>query len=277
MGTPIWFRWLGVAGIELNLRGQVLLIDPFFTRPPFWRMWFGRVRPDRELVAAEIPRCDHVLVTHAHWDHLMDVPDVARNTGATVLGSPHTCRLLAACGVPEDQIQEIRDGDEIALGILHIQVLSAEHQPVPGFAPAPLPPDIRPPLRLRDYRMDCCYSYLITVDGVGFLDWRSVRPERAPPADVLFVAPGGTRRYYKVLLCAVRPRVVIPMHWDDMFRPLSRPVRPFLEPARWAFPPLRRVSLSRFRSKIAQIAPEARVFVPETLRAYDLREYGIHI
>ena len=34
-------RWLGVAGIELRVNKQILVIDPFVTRPPFRRMWFG--------------------------------------------------------------------------------------------------------------------------------------------------------------------------------------------------------------------------------------------
>ncbi len=50
------------------------------------------------------PRCDFVLVTHAHWDHLMDVPDVVLNTGATALGSANTCQLLALLGVAPEPI-----------------------------------------------------------------------------------------------------------------------------------------------------------------------------
>jgi len=41
-------RWLGVAGIELRVNEQILVIDPFVTRPPFRRMWWGRVRSDVE-------------------------------------------------------------------------------------------------------------------------------------------------------------------------------------------------------------------------------------
>jgi L-ascorbate metabolism protein UlaG (beta-lactamase superfamily) len=270
MSGPFWCRWLGVAGLELELDGQILAIDPFFTRPPFWRLWFGRVRPDRRLVASKVQRCDHILVTHAHWDHLMDVPEVARNTGAVVLGSARTCRLLTACGVPEAQIEEIGEGDELTLGPFQVQVLGAEHLRIPCFTEGPLRPDLHPPLRLRNYRMDRCYSFSIQAGGHRLLDWRSVQVEGAPRADVLYVGPEGACPYYASLIQAVQPQVIVPIHWDDMFRSLSKPVRPFWAPPRLAFPPLQRMDPSWFRAEIEGIAPHTRVVVPEPFRRYDI-------
>ena len=61
MAAPILFRWLGTAGIELTVKDQVLVIDPYFTRCSFWKVWVGRVRPDKALIAEKIRRCDFVL------------------------------------------------------------------------------------------------------------------------------------------------------------------------------------------------------------------------
>ena len=147
MGPAIRFRWLGVAGIELSVNDQVLSIDPYLTRLPFWRVAFGRVRPNRELIAEQIQHCYFVLVTHAHFDHLMDVPDVVRNTGAVALGSANTCRLLATLGVPPAQIRLIEIGDPLALGDFRVEVLLAEHATFVGRWPfsGPLPPSLRLP------------------------------------------------------------------------------------------------------------------------------------
>jgi L-ascorbate metabolism protein UlaG (beta-lactamase superfamily) len=272
MDHAVRFRWLGVAGIELRVNEQILAIDPFVTRPPFRRMWFGRVHADGALVATTIPQCDFVLVTHAHHDHLMDVPDVIQQTGATAFGSPNACQLLSILGVPEGHLHEIKVGDQFTLGHIQVEVLPAEHLKVPGFSPGPLSPRLRPPLRIRDYRMDTCFSFLIEVGGLRWLDWGSVRSEPALLADVLFVMPQQERAYYEALLGVVQPRVVIPIHWDYLFRPLSQPLRPILKPPRLGFPPLERVDLSGFRQLIKQIAPEAKVFIPEIFRPYDLSE-----
>jgi hypothetical protein len=160
MDSSTTFRWLGVAGIELTYAGEILVIDPFFTRPPFWRMWLGRVEPNHPLIAAALPGCNHILVSHAHWDHVMDVPDIALNTGARILGSTNTCALVKACGVPKDQV---RAGDEVQLGSFGVKVIAAQHSRTPGFEAGHLRPCLRPPLRLRDYVMDMCTSSLIRV------------------------------------------------------------------------------------------------------------------
>jgi L-ascorbate metabolism protein UlaG (beta-lactamase superfamily) len=268
-------RWLGVAGIELRVNEQILVIDPFVTRPPWRRMWLGHVHSNRALVAAAVPQCDFVMVTHTHWDHVMDVPDVIGQTKATAFGSPNTCQLLAILGVPEERIQEIKVGDKLTLGTFQIEVFPAEHGLVLGrpFASGSLAPNLRTPLRMRDYRMDACFSFLIEAGGLRWLDWGSEGVEPAKPADVLFVKPQQDRAYYQALLGVVQPRVVIPIHWDNFMHPLSQPIRPMFKPPRLAFPPLERVDLTRFHQMIMQIAPQAHVFLPEIFRLYEVSEF----
>lgn len=274
MGSVVQFRWLGVAGIELRTNEQILVIDPFVTRPPFRRMWWGRVRSNSALVAAAVPQCDFVLVTHAHWDHVMDVPDVIGQTRARAFGSSNTCQLLAILGATDEYLQEIKAGDILTLGPFQVEVLPAEHGLVMGrpFAAGSLAPDLRLPLRMRDYRMDTCFSFLIEVGGLRCLDWGSERAEPAFPADVLFVKPQQEPAYYEALLSVTQPRIVVPIHWDDFMRPLSRPLRPMFKPPRLTFPPLKRVDLTLFRQLIKQVAPHARVLLPEIFHLYDLSD-----
>jgi len=272
METAIAFRWLGVAGIELAVNGQTLVVDPFFTRPPLRRLWWGRVCPDRDLIAAKLRRCTFVLVTHAHWDHVLDVPEVARRTGARVCGSANTCDLLRVCGVPPAQIRQIRAGDRLTLGPYHLTVLPAQHGSigVDRLLGGPLPPNLRPPLRIRDCRMDDCFSFLISAGGQRLLCAPGERPEDAAPADVLFVHTHRPEAYYEALLRVVQPALVVPYHWDDFFRPLSKPLRPFFKPTWRALPPLERMNPLRLGRRIAQIAPTARVLVPEPFHTYEL-------
>ena len=268
MEAPIRFRWLGVGGVELHIGSQTLLIDPYLTRVPLWRIGVGRVRSDGELVAQKTPRCDVVLVTHAHIDHLLDVPAVVRHTGAIALGPSNACRLLAASGVPAAQIREIEAGDRLTLGEFQVEVLPAGHTTIAGWLPfsRPLPRDLRPPLHGRDYRMDRCLGFLIEAGGCRLLHC----PGRAAPAEVLTVKPLGTRAHYESLLPGVRPRIVIPVHWDHFGRPLSKPVRPLVVPSGRAIPPFERVDLAQFRRMVRQIVPGTQVLVPEMFRAYDL-------
>ena len=268
-------RWLGVAGIELRATEQILVIDPFVTRPPFRRMLWGRIRSDSGLVATTVPYGDFVLVSHTHWDHVMDVPAVIEQTSATAYGSPNTCQLLAILGVPEEHLHEIKVGDQLTLGMFQVAILQAEHRLVLGrpFATGSLAPNLHPPLRMRDYRMDTCFSFLIEVDGLRFLDWSSEQVHLAPLADVLFVKPLQKPAYYETLLSVVQPRVVIPIHWDDFMRPLSLPIHPMLKPPHLAFQPLARVDLTAFSQLIKRISLKTQVFLPEIFHLYELSEF----
>lgn len=266
----IVFRWLGTAGIELVVHDQVILIDPYLSRVPTWKLWLGRLYPASELIAKRIQRCDLLLVTHAHFDHLLDVPDIALNTGALAVGSRNSCVLLKAFGVSQEQIQEIHAGDELTLGDLKIKARPAKHRRIPGFSPGPLPPSLRPPLRASGYQMDECYSYLISVNGLRLLTDPGVRPDNAVAADVLFVYPGMQPEFYGALLGRVEPKIIIPIHWDDFFRPLSKPLRPFWKLPTLAFPPLQHIDLEEFRRTVHRIAPECRVLVPEIFYSYKL-------
>jgi L-ascorbate metabolism protein UlaG (beta-lactamase superfamily) len=197
---------------------------------------------------------------------------VVHNTGAEAMGSPNSCRLLAACGVSGDKMREIGVGDKLTLKDLQVEVLRAEHLKMPGFGPGSLAHDLKPPQRARDYRMDENFSFLIEVNGHRLLTDPGMRPEDGMAADVLFVFPSRAPGYYESLLGVVQPTVVIPWHWDDFFRPLSKPLQPYWKPPRWAFPPLQRVNLAKFRQMIRQIDPETQVVEPEALRTYDLGE-----
>jgi L-ascorbate metabolism protein UlaG (beta-lactamase superfamily) len=268
------FRWLGAAGIDLRVADGALVIDPFFTRFPLWRALLGPIRPARGRVAAHVPDCDLILVSHTHWDHALDVPAVARHTGARVVGSRNTGRLAAASGVPRARICEVRAGARVTQGPFRVAVLDAEHvtlwgRPVLAGAMAP---DLRPPLWAWQYRMDTCFSFRIEAHGLRLLDWCSARPDGARPADVLFVQPFYNDAYYETLLGRVQPRLVVPMHWDDFTRPLSEPLRPGRRPPGNGRPMPARVDLDAFRRTVRRIAPAARVLVPERFGVYVLED-----
>jgi hypothetical protein len=208
----------------------------------------------------------------------MDVPAVARRTGARCHGPARVCELLRALGVPQGQIHELEAGDRLELGPFRVHALPGEHTPTPldGYLNGPLPERLKPPLRIRDYRMvdradQLCYW--IDVEGTS---WQLSRQRALPDtplgelADVMVVMPFETPDRLRRLLANVNPRLVIPYHWEDLFRPLSRPLKPFWMPPQAAFPPLSRVDLDRFARRVAAIDPSVKVFVPQVLREYDL-------
>jgi hypothetical protein len=251
------FRWLGVAGVELTAGNQVLALDPFFTRPGLVQL-LRPLQPDRLLAAARLPACQVVLVTHPHYDHLLDVPAVLQHTGAVAYGSPNTCRLLRLLGVPDTQVKQVQVGDQLALGAFQVEVIAGQHAPLPfgRLFNGNLRPGLEPPLHAWDYRMDACLGYCITVMGQRLL----LCAKQPQPVDILFAGAQETLGYYQRLFLGTRPHTFIPIHWDNFTRPLSRPLRRLTRPGGLALWQVTRLA--------RQLLPHVNVIIPEIFREY---------
>ena len=61
---------------------HTVVLDPYVSRPGLLATGLRPLRPDAELIRRVIPRADDVLVGHAHHDHVLDAPELCRQTGA---------------------------------------------------------------------------------------------------------------------------------------------------------------------------------------------------
>ncbi|MDY7092698.1 MAG: hypothetical protein SX243_06970 [Acidobacteriota bacterium] len=94
-------QYLGTAGLYLEWQGHGVLFGPFFSRPSPLRVALGKMRPDPGAVKrglAEVPmeKVGAILVGHAHYDHLLDIPLVAEEhaPGAQIYASGTARKLL---------------------------------------------------------------------------------------------------------------------------------------------------------------------------------------
>ena len=84
MTKPAVLRYYGWSGLSIDTIDGSVFFDPFF-RPYCGAAWFG---------LADFTRATYVCVTHGHEEHFLDVPEVARHSTATMIGSPSVCRFL---------------------------------------------------------------------------------------------------------------------------------------------------------------------------------------
>ncbi|GAB5437776.1 metal-dependent hydrolase [Falsiruegeria mediterranea] len=69
--------WLGHGSFRIETAGQVLLIDPWLTGNP--------ALPEDQHDAA-VAGATHILLTHVHFDHVVDVLPLAKKLGVPVVG-----------------------------------------------------------------------------------------------------------------------------------------------------------------------------------------------
>lgn len=272
-GMTVTFAWSGVNSLEFQIDGATLWVDPFFTRPPA-RTMFQPVACDRALVARHAQRADAVLVTHPHYDHLMDVPEVLRITGARAYGTPFTAAILRVHGLPEQQICVVMVGQQIDLGFCTVDVLPAwhTHTPLDRWINNPLTAEtlarLRLPLRPIDYRMDASYTFRICAGGKTLLVGNY-----PAAADVVFVSPYLPQTLLRELIETGAPRMVVPVHWDDFLQPLTQPLRPMLVTRQHGldgWKPVGRLDPTLMMRRVQAIDPRVRVLLPEPFHRYEI-------
>jgi L-ascorbate metabolism protein UlaG (beta-lactamase superfamily) len=107
MATAATLDWYGCATFRLTVGDTVVFLDAYVDRVP------GADGPG--VSADDVDRADWILVGHSHFDHLWGAERIARRTGATVVGSYETVRIMAEQGVPEAQLMPVSGGERVRL------------------------------------------------------------------------------------------------------------------------------------------------------------------
>ena len=236
-GPHVNVTFFGVASLAISDGETTLMTDGFFTRPPKASVIAGRIAPDPELIrtaldAAGIFELAAVIAVHSHYDHAMDSPEVARRTGALLVGSESTANIGRGAGLAEDRIRVIVPGQPMAFGGFTLTALPSQHFPH-GQAMGEITQPLVPPARALDYLEGGSFSLLFSHAAGSLLvqgsaGWRegALAGRRA---DVVLLGVGGLgtrdeayrQGYWNAVVAAVAPRCVIPIHWDDFTLPLS--------------------------------------------------------
>lgn len=223
-------KYLGTAGFIVETPTRTLVIDPFLTRPGLFTTAFLPLVPDIAKIRQHVPRADDVLVGHAHHDHVLDAPDLCKLTGARLIGSPDVANVGRAAGLAEDRIVTTTGREDIACGSCTVRGLPSRHGRVygrvtlPGDVPVPPP---WPP-RMFHLRHGLVLNWWIDADGVRIVHVDSADYIESEldglTADIVCLCAIGRQyrpRYVEDIVRRLRPKVVIPCHWDLFTTPIE--------------------------------------------------------
>jgi L-ascorbate metabolism protein UlaG (beta-lactamase superfamily) len=222
-------------------------------------------------IDSHIQRADFILVTHTHYDHVLDVPHIARKTGAAVIGTESTENVMRAYDVPEEQLLTVRGGEDYQFSSFSLKVIPSIHSPLDHkhyFSSASAPAGMKAPLTLEQIHPEGgTLAYLIrfhshqilAFGGMNFIEREMVGLE----PDVALIGAGASREeiydYSGRLMRDLHyPAIVLPTHWDNFLAPFEASQEPALE------------ALQSFVQEIAAASPKTRVIVPKYFESIPL-------
>ncbi|MEP6835625.1 MAG: MBL fold metallo-hydrolase, partial [Gemmatimonas sp.] len=248
----IRLTYLGTAGWEITDGKVIVIVDPYITRlkdntpndrpaDEDTRPQINQgtiVMPDTVEIDKHITRANYILITHGHPDHALDMPYIARKTGATVIGTESTGNLARVFGIPDKQIKVVSGHEDLTLDGISVRVIPSLHgifqKPADPTAPRPpprlFPATAQPPFRINSYVEGGTLAYLLRIGGHEILIFGSMNyieseltglrpdiaiigamPERANIDDY-------TPKLMRVL---GNPAIVLPTHWDRFNTPYA--------------------------------------------------------
>ena len=274
--NAIQLKYFGTAGWQITDGNITVLIDPYISRVKLGtgpgvsaedtRKTVDRSDPfvsDTLLIDSLITKADFILAHHSHFDHLSDVPYIARKTGAKVIGTETTCNILRAYGIPNEQLYPVRGGEDYQFENFSVQVIPSIHSALNDkhyldsrtYTEVP-----EAPLKVSEFIEGGSLMFLarfvkhtvLTMGSMNFVERELVGQK----PDILLAGVNrsqlGLYKYNERLLAVTNyPKFIIPTHWDN-----------FRLPYRFSQQSAVDQKLVPFREDVKRLSPNTKVIFP---------------
>ncbi|WP_273566750.1 MBL fold metallo-hydrolase [Maribacter halichondriae] len=276
---PIKLKYLGTAGWEITDGDITVLIDPYISR---FKLGSGPgISPDDKRATVErsdiavsdttsidslITKADFILVHHSHFDHLADVPYIAKKTGAKVIGTETTCNILRGYGIPKEQLYPVKGGEDYQFNNFSVKVIPSIHSAldekhyIDNRVYSEIP---EVPLKVSEFIEGGSLMFLarfsnhqiLTMGSMNFVE----RELQGLTPDILLAGVNrsqlGLYKYNERLLAITNyPKVIIPTHWDNFRLPYGFSQQTGIEN-----------KLIPFQKDIETLSPETKVIIAKHL------------
>ncbi len=276
----IKLKYLGTAGWEITDGQTKILVDPYISRVKLGTGPSVSAKDDRATVQRDdyfvsdtvlidrlISNVDFILVHHSHFDHIADVPYIAKQTGAKVKASETACNILRAYGIPEEQLYAVKGGEDYQFENFSVRVLPTLHSILNNkhyFDSRRYTEVPKAPLKVSEFIEGGSLMFLarftnhrvLTMGSMNFIE----RELQGIETDILLAGVNrsqlGLYKYNERLLAVTDyPKIIIPTHWDNFRIPYGYSQKEMAEE-----------KLFPFRDHVKELSPQTRVIIPEHLK-----------
>ncbi len=282
----IKLTYLGAAGWEISDDNLTILIDPYISRLKLGhspanskedprKSYFDTDYYESDTVSINkiINKADFILIHHSHLDHLADVPYIAKKTGAKVIATETSCKILKAYGIPDKQMYIVKGGEDYQFEKFSVKVIPSIHSALNDkhyFDSRTQEKDLIAPLKLQDFIEGGSLMFLVRFNShkvltAGSMNFIERELEGLEP-DILLPGVNFSRleiyKYTERLLKITSfPKIVIPTHWDNFRVPygfsqqedINKKIKPFIK-------------------EVEAVSPKTKVITPVHLQTISIKK-----
>ncbi|OTG72811.1 hypothetical protein B9T26_10100 [Acinetobacter sp. ANC 4169] len=245
LSSRLKVKFFGVSTLLFDDGKTQILIDGFFSRPSLYQVLFQNIQSQPALIRQMIQqqhlqRTQAIFVTHSHYDHALDIAELARQLSHTkIISSSSTLNIARGGQVAEQQLIQVQPLHALSFGEFKITAIASQHTP-PTAVNNDLGEEIKQPLQLparfSKFKEGHSFDYLIEHSGQRILVKASTGaiPDQLKnlKVDILFLgiaqlsrqSEGFQQNYLDQTLRTLKPKVVVPIHWDNFFKPIDQPL-----------------------------------------------------
>jgi L-ascorbate metabolism protein UlaG (beta-lactamase superfamily) len=227
--------WYGNAVVKITHGDITLVTDPFVSRNP----------EHRKLTDDDLRGSSAFLITHGHFDHVIDVPGFCERLDVPVYAPPKVSESLRSKRKMNGLLKTATIGEDLIFSGVKATSYSSEHVkfdlPLIGETLAQVLVRSTLPNRfsvlgkmLSDHLahpMGQCVGWLIEADGKRLLHFGSLALDRNEVyplgVDLLSLPYQGNSKLHELVVQIVeklQPKRVYLQHFDNTFPPLSQDV-----------------------------------------------------
>ena len=228
-------RWLLTAAFEIITDNFKILIDPWILRP-------STAEQQLNTKINDIKGADAIFLTHGHYDHSLDVPEIVKGTETKVYCSEQIKEvLLNDLGVNENNLIRIQPSSVIEFQPeFKVTVIKSQHIEFDGNALKRLKNAqldnvmATPKFKLKDvgrYVVGDVFGFLFEFSNgkklihFGSGGYYEEELKKLPANIDIFLAPVAGREDVEEIVAKMasvfNPKMIIPHHYDDFVPPFS--------------------------------------------------------
>ncbi|MBR6058772.1 MAG: MBL fold metallo-hydrolase [Victivallales bacterium] len=223
MNCELKIKWYGTNALEIKHNHGSFMIDPYVSRNR------KQLTIPSEIDKYLISKPDFVLMTHAHWDHLPDMPYLIQKTDTILYASRTACNIMRTLGVPEKNLHQLTYGEVIEMpGGVFVTALESRHKGSDDILPGyDTPPAAELLAKSDNWRCGEVFSFLIELEGKTLMNMGSanLHVPSMSGADCDWLLGGISRftpDFPERLMRNIHFKCLIPTHHDEFTLPLDQ-------------------------------------------------------